>query len=103
MSLRKLTIGGVNGQGDDGQAEAQASRVPALHLEGLWLEDAGFAIGDQVRVEAVEAGCLLLTRVTEEDLDAQPLLPLVWIPAEQIAAVERVAAEAGRRQEPAHA
>jgi len=98
MTLRKLTIAGSNAQGG-----ASAGRVPALHLEGLWLEDAGFAIGDQVRVEAVEAGCLLLTRVTEEDLDAQPLLPLVWIPAEQIAAVERVATEAGRRLEAAHA
>lgn len=96
MPPRTLTIAATSPKGSPA-----CPAVPRLELAGLWLEDAGFPVGTQVRLELVEPGCLLLTREEEEDLDAQPLLPLVWIPAEQIAAVERAAA--ARAVEAGHA
>jgi hypothetical protein len=83
--------------------EAEGLAVPRLDLAGLWLSDAGFPVGVEVRVEVVEAGRLVVTRVEEGGDEHQGLLPLVWIPAEQLVAVERMAAEAGRRREPVHA
>lgn len=74
---------------DDGAAPA-----PRLELSGYWLADAGFPVGARVEVEVVEPGRLVVTRVDEEGTALQGLLPLLWIPAERLAALE--AAGVGR-------
>lgn len=39
--------------------------LPLIQLVGSWLERAGFPVGARVRVEAVEDGRLVLSRVEE--------------------------------------
>jgi len=69
--------------------------TPLLKLAGLWLADAGFPVEALVEVEMVEPGRLVVTRVEEEGVELGKLLPLVWIPAERLAAIEGAAGEAG--------
>ena len=66
---------------------AGANSAPRLELTGPWLEQAGFPVGSRVEVEVVEPGRLVVTRV---DLDGPlpNLLPLVWLPVEQLVAIE---------------
>lgn len=52
-------------------------------------------------MEVVEPGRLVVSRRKDGGDDHQGLLPLVWIPAHQLAAVER--ATAARAAEAAHA
>ena len=64
---------------------------PRLDLSGPWLEAAGFPVGSRVEVEVVEPGRLVVTRA-DVGGPLLNLLPLVWVPVEQLAALE----EAGR-------
>lgn len=60
---------------------------PCLKLTGPWLSEAGFPAGARVEVEVVEPGRLVVTRRDVEG-PVPTLLPLVWIPAERLAALE---------------
>lgn len=92
MDSHRQMVGGVNGDGSEGRtSEVQ---VPILQLAGPWLEEAGFPIGAEVAVEVVEPGSLLVTRVKGEAEAGELLLPLVWIPAEQLGRLDRARAEA---------
>lgn len=42
----------------------QSVKVPAINIKGRWLDEAGFAIGDKVRVR-VRPGRLVLSVVKE--------------------------------------
>jgi hypothetical protein len=90
MSEHKLTI-------ETQPAPGGVPPAPRLELSGYWLADAGFPVGARVEVEVVEPGRLVMTR---QDLGGPlpNLLPLVWVPVEQLASIEeaREAAEAGR-------
>lgn len=63
--------------------------VPMLRLMGSWLSEAGFPTGSRVRVEVVEAGRLVLSRIDEGGEELSELKGLVWIPAEQLEACTR--------------
>lgn len=68
------------------QPSVEVTPGPRLELSGRWLEEAGFPTGARVSVSVVEAGRLVVTR---EDVEGPvpSLLPLVWIPAERLAAL----------------
>ena len=68
--------------------------IPMLRLAGSWLGEAGFPVGSRVRVEVVEAGRLVLTRLDEQGEEVAELAGLVWVPAEQLAACARASAQA---------
>jgi hypothetical protein len=90
MSEQQLTI-------ETQPAPSGVPPAPRLELAGYWLEDAGFPVGSRVEVGVVEPGRLVMTR---QDLGGPlpNLLPLVWVPVEQVASIEeaREASEAGR-------
>ncbi|HSL83538.1 MAG TPA: SymE family type I addiction module toxin, partial [Thermoanaerobaculia bacterium] len=46
-----------------GEHVFSSAQLPYLPLEGSWLGQAGFPVGARVRVEALEEGRLVLTRV----------------------------------------
>jgi len=77
--------------------------TPLLKLAGAWLEAAGFPVEALVEVEVVEPGRLVVTRVEEEGVELGKLLPLVWIPAERLAAIEESVRESAESGEAAHA
>ena len=60
-------------------------QCPRLDLSGPWLEAAGFPAGSRVEVEVVEPGRLVVTRADLEG-PLPNLLPLVWVPVEQLVA-----------------
>lgn len=71
--------------------------APRMELAGYWLEDAGFLVGGRVEVEVVEPGRLVMTR---QDLEGPlpNLLPLVWVPVEQLASIEDARERLERRR-----
>jgi Toxin SymE, type I toxin-antitoxin system len=68
--------------------------VPMLRLMGSWLREAGFPVGSRVRVEVVESGRLVLSRLDENGEEVAELAGLVWVPAEQLAACARATSKA---------
>ena len=82
MSGQILSTGETPSAGGSGH-----SKAPRLELTGPWLEAAGFPAGARVEVEVVEPGRLVVTRRDAEG-PVPSLLPLVWIPAERLAALE---------------
>lgn len=82
MEQQKRTISTVAAGGGDAAAKA-----PRLELTGAWLAEAGFPVGAQVEVAVVEPGRLVVTRLDLEG-PLPNLLPLVWVPVEQLAAIE---------------
>jgi len=86
MEATKRTISTV--EADGGQP---ATKAPRLELTGAWLAEAGFPVGAQVEVTVVEPGRLVVTRLDLEG-PLPNLLPLVWVPVEKLAALERGAA-----------
>jgi Toxin SymE, type I toxin-antitoxin system len=83
LTLQTLTITGRAPTGTP-----LAPEVPHLELSGRWLLAAGFPVGSRVRVEEVEPGLLVLSRAPEGPDERRELLPLVWVPAEQIGRLE---------------
>jgi len=92
MSGQVLSIGEAYSAGGDSHP-----KPPRLELSGYWLEDAGFPVGSRVEVEVVEPGRLVMTR---QDLGGPlpNLLPLVWVPVDQLAAIEEAGEESERRR-----
>jgi len=82
------------------QVERGESR-PRLTVIGLWLTDAGFPVDALVEVEVVEPGRLMVTRLDEEGVEVDGLSPLVWIPAEQLGAIEESVRRSSESSEPA--
>lgn len=58
--MRALTVSSVHREWGQGHRRSHA-RVPALRLNGRWLEQLGFSTGTKVRVAAQE-GALVITR-----------------------------------------
>jgi len=109
MWTMKLRVSGLYRPGEH---VVPTGQLPLLQLVGSWLADAGFPVEAPVEVEVVEPGRLMVTRVDEEGVELDGLAPLVWIPAEQLGAIEESvrrsaeeAREAGstREAEPAEA
>jgi hypothetical protein len=94
MREQKMTISGLYRPG--WHAFHDLGQVPLLQLAGQWLAEAGFPVGTKVRVEVVEDGRVLVSRVDawEEELQAQTLAPVEEDEDER-------ARE--RREEPVHA
>jgi len=77
-----------------------SGQLPLVQLVGSWLAEAGFPVGARVRVEAVEDGRLVLTRV--DDAEEEPAAwPERWPsgaegtgPQEALHLVERESAHA---------
>ena len=65
-----------------------------IRLSGSWLSAAGFPVGARVRVEVVEAGRLVLTRLDEEGEELGELAGLVWIPAAELIPLEKAVCHA---------
>ena len=62
-------------------------RTLCLKMAGEWLYEAGFTARAQIEAQVIEPGRILLTRVDA----GGPLpnrVPLVWIPVEQLTALE---------------
>jgi hypothetical protein len=93
MREQKMTISGLYRPG--WHAFGELGQVPLLQLAGRWLAEAGLPVGTKVRVEVVEDGRVLISRVEawEEELRAQTLAP---VEEEDERACER-------REEPVHA
>ena len=51
---RRLTVGYSNQETHSSKAKLPTRSVPYVRLCGLWLKDAGFAIGQRIRVEVSE-------------------------------------------------
>ena len=66
MRTLKLRVSGLYRAGEHVFSSAQ---LPYLPLEGSWLGQAGFPVGARVRVEAVEDGRLVLTRVDQAEVE----------------------------------
>jgi hypothetical protein len=101
MWTMKLRVSGLYRPGEH---VVPTGQLPLLQLVGSWLADAGFPVEAPVEVEVVEPGRLVVTRVDEEGVEVDGLSPLVWIPAEQLGAIEesvRRAAESSESAEPA--
>ena len=69
-------------------------QLPMIRLTGSWLAEAGFPVGARVRVEVVEAGRIVMTRLDEEGEEVGELAGLVWIPLAQLAALEKAVCHA---------
>ena len=61
MREQKMTISGLYRPG--WHAFAELGQVPLLQLAGRWLAEAGLPIGTKVRIEVVEDGRVVITRV----------------------------------------
>ena len=51
---RRLTVGCSNQETHSPKSELPTKSVPYVRLCGLWLKDAGFAIGQRIKVEVSE-------------------------------------------------
>ncbi len=89
MTEHKLTISALYRPGWHAFPESQ--QLPLLQLSGLWLRDAGFDPGARVRVDVMEEGRLVVTRV-EEGEEERELRPVMWVPADQIGRIEDASA-----------
>jgi len=85
MWTMKLRVSGLYRPGEH---VIPTGKLPLLQLVGSWLTDAGFPEDAPVEVEVVEPGRLVVTRVDEDGVELDGLSPLVWIPAEQLGAIE---------------
>jgi len=100
MRTLKLRVSGLYGVREHVFPTGQ---LPLLQLVGSWLAEAGFPVEALVEVEVVELGRLVVTRVDEEGVEIEGLSPLVWIPAERLAAIEESVRESAESGEAAHA
>ncbi len=89
MTEHKPTISALYRHG--WHAFPKSAQLPLLQLAGLWMRDAGFYPGAQVRVDVVGDGRLVVTRV-EEGEEEREMQPVVWVPADQIGRIDEVSA-----------
>jgi len=61
MREQKMTISGLYRPG--WHAFPELGQVPLLQLAGRWLAEAGLPVGTKVRIEVVEDGRVMITRV----------------------------------------
>jgi hypothetical protein len=64
MRTLKLRVSGLYRVGEH---VFPSEQLPLMQLVGFWLAESGFPVGARVRVEAVEDGRLVLTRVDEAE------------------------------------
>jgi len=65
--------------------------LPLVQLVGSWLEEAGFPVGARVRVEVVEDGRLVLSRVEEWEVEKEAARAAAWERASSAADPEALA------------
>lgn len=92
MTERDLTV--IYGFRSLSSGRGGGGNVPMLRLMGSWLKEAGFPTCSRVRVEVVEAGRLVLSRIDESGEELSELKGLVWIPADQLEACARASTKA---------
>jgi len=95
MRSLKLRVSGLYGAGEH---VFPAGQMPLVQLVGAWLSEAGFPVGARVRVEAVEDGRLVLTRVDEAE-EEHARWPQRWAAEE----AEAPSPEKSREEVVAHA
>jgi len=75
MTELKLRVSGLYRLGEQ---VYPSEPLPLVQLVGSWLERAGFPVGARVRVEVVEDGRLVLSRVEEWEAEAEAARAVAW-------------------------
>jgi len=75
MTELKLRVSGLYRPGEHVYPSGQ---MALIQLVGSWLEAAGFPVGARVRVEVVEEGRLVLSRVEEWEAEAEAARAVAW-------------------------
>ncbi len=75
--MRELKLR-VSGLYRPGEQVYPSGPLPLVQLVGSWLEEAGFPVGTRVRVEVVEDGRLVLSRVEEWDVEKEAARVGAW-------------------------
>jgi|GEM_PF-2709215 len=75
MTELKLRVSGVYRPGEH---VYPSGPQPLVQLVGSWLEEAGFPVGARVRVEVVEDGRLVLSRVGEWEVEKEAARAGAW-------------------------
>jgi len=81
MTELKLRVSGLYRPGEH---VYPSGPLPLVQLVGSWLERAGFPVGTRVRVDVIEDGRLVLSRVDEAEEESVSCLA-AWEPAGAVA------------------